>query len=558
MSHKDIQHYLNVTEQDNLSYELLNNIDKAAQILISNLAKPNFRAYIQIDADADGYTSAALLLNYINEVFPSAIHRFSYGFHATKAHGINISLIPENTTLVIAPDSSSNEFDIHKELKEQGIDVIVLDHHQAERFSDHACVVNNQLCDYPTKSLSGVGIVYKFCQYLDAVLGQVGFVDKFLDIVAVGLIADMVDVRDFETHYLIQQGLSNFRNPFIKGMAEKNSYSLGSIPSPIGVAFYIVPLINAITRVGTLAEKALLFESMLEYKALEMIPSTKRGCAGQQETRLAQRLRTCSNVKNRQTRAQEEATEQIKQVIKNENLLDNKLLIVKLNKISFDRGIVGLIANQLMAEYQRPTALLVATEIDGELCWSGSARGYSRSNTIPDFRQFCEDSGFALFASGHQNAFGLCIPDSKINDFIKYSNEIIKEEFSPSYKVDYIYKTNTLRPLDILTIGEYKNLWGQNLEEPMFAVEHIQVTRDMVTLMSPDKHPTLKIQLPGGISCIKFRSSQEEYETLTCESSGAVTINLIGRPEINKYLDSITPQLIIVDYEIIGRQKYYF
>lgn len=44
--HKDIQHYLNVTEQDNLSYELLNNIDKAAQILISNLAKPNFQAYI--------------------------------------------------------------------------------------------------------------------------------------------------------------------------------------------------------------------------------------------------------------------------------------------------------------------------------------------------------------------------------------------------------------------------------------------------------------------------------------------------------------------------------
>lgn len=171
-------------------------------------------------------------------------------------------------------------------------------------------------------------------------------------------------------------------------------------------------------------------------------------------------MRTCSNVKNRQTRTQEEATEQIKQVIKDENLLDNKLLIVKLNKISFDRGIVGLIANQLMAEYQRPTALLIATEIDGELCWSGSARGYSRSNTIPDFRRFCEDSGFVLFASGHQNAFGLCIPDSKINDFIKYSNELIKEEFSPSYKVDYIYKTNTLRPLDILTIGEYKNLWG--------------------------------------------------------------------------------------------------
>lgn len=96
-----------------------------------------------------------------------------------------------------------------------------------------------------------------------------------------------MDIRDFETHYLVEQGLARLRNPFIKGMAEKNSYSIGSVLSPIGVAFYIVPLINAITRVGTMDEKTLLFESMLEYKALEMIPSTKRGCAGQQETRLA-------------------------------------------------------------------------------------------------------------------------------------------------------------------------------------------------------------------------------------------------------------------------------
>lgn len=143
------------------------------------------------------------MLNYIYAIFPSAIDNFSYSFHATKTHGINIDLIPPNTTLVIAPDSSSNDYDIHETLSNKGIDVIVLDHHHADKVSEYACVVNNQLCDYPTKSLSGVGIVYKFCQYLDQVLEQPGFVDRFIDIVGVGLVGDMMDIRDFETHYLV-------------------------------------------------------------------------------------------------------------------------------------------------------------------------------------------------------------------------------------------------------------------------------------------------------------------------------------------------------------------
>ncbi len=122
---------------------------------------------------------------------------------------------------------------------------------------------------------------------------------EFLDILAAATVGDMMDQRDFETHYFTQLGLTRLRNPFIKGMAEKNAYSIGDTLTPIGVAFYIVPLVNAITRVGTMEEKKLLFESTLEWKACELIPSTKRGCAGQQEERITQSLRTCTNVKNR-------------------------------------------------------------------------------------------------------------------------------------------------------------------------------------------------------------------------------------------------------------------
>lgn len=79
---------------------------------------------------------------------------------------------------------------------------MVIDHHLADKVSEYACVVNNQLCDYPTKSLSGVGVVYKLCQYMDTVCG-IAYADDFLDIVGVGLVGDMMDIRDFETHYLV-------------------------------------------------------------------------------------------------------------------------------------------------------------------------------------------------------------------------------------------------------------------------------------------------------------------------------------------------------------------
>ena len=61
--------------------------------------------------------------------------------------------------------------------------------------------------------------------------------------------------------------------------------------------FYIAPYINAVTRSGTAAEKLFLFESMLEFKSYEQIPSTKRGCKGQKETRVEQSCRNCINIK---------------------------------------------------------------------------------------------------------------------------------------------------------------------------------------------------------------------------------------------------------------------
>jgi len=86
-----------------------------------------------------------------------------YQIHDGKQHGIILDKIPDDISLVVIPDAGSNDYEQHHILKEKGIDVLIIDHHEADRISEDAIIINNQTCDYPTKSLSGVGMVYKFC-----------------------------------------------------------------------------------------------------------------------------------------------------------------------------------------------------------------------------------------------------------------------------------------------------------------------------------------------------------------------------------------------------------
>ena len=552
-----INHYLNTTDNDILDPRLIPHLDEGAKMLIKHISQ-NDKVLIQVDSDCDGYTSAALLINYLYCLFPSFVNNnISYRVHMGKQHGIIPDTIPEDVKLVIAPDSSSNDYEAHEYLNLSGVDVLVIDHHEADHISKYACVINNQLCDYPTKSLSGVAMVWKFCCYIDMLL-KTDHAQKFLDLVALGLVADMMDVRDFETRRLIDKGLQQIRNPYFRGAIDKDQFHFTNEITPIGVAFYIAPLINATTRVGTQEEKLMLFESMLDFRGYELVPSTKRGCKGQAETRVEQACRNCTNIKSRQTKIRDNSLERIEQIIVNQNLLSNKILIVQLDDLITDRNLTGLIANQLMSEYQRPVLILNKIENeDGTITWEGSGRGYDKSR-LKDFRGFLENNKYVMYAEGHANAFGIGIKDEDISAFITSTNSALDGfDFTPIYNVDFIYKSDELTPDEVIDIAGMKSLWGQGVEEAEIAVEGIKVHKDNIRILSPDKNPTLKIMLPNGINFMKFRSSEEEYDKLYSEL-GYVTINIVGECERNIWNNKISPQVMIKDYEIVDRANYYF
>ena len=471
-----------------------------------------------------------------------------------------------NLGLVICPDSSSNDYTYHKELKSCSINVLVLDHHDADHISQDAVIINNQLSDYPNKELSGAGIVWQFCRYFDKLL-NINNAEQYRDLVALGLDADMMSLRSIETKHLIGTGLARPRNPFIVTMAQKNEFSLKGKLTPIGVAFYIAPFVNAMTRSGTIEEKRLLFESMLKFKAFENLPSTKRGhLLGETETLVEQAVRVATNVKNRQTKAQEEGLARIEHKIQEQHLLDHKVLLFLMESGEIDRNIAGLIANKIMSKYQRPVCILTAyypeqttppwEEITDTVIYSGSARGCDKVG-IYDFKSICLQTNVCNYAQGHPGAFGISINGSNIETFISRTDEILSSMNNEAiYYVDYIFDKDNLTPSVILDIAEMEDFWGKDLDEPYVAIKNLRITPDMVTIYDK-RNLTLKITL-SNISLVKFKATELECEKFQYNNTGYIEVNIIGRCNANEWNGYVTPQILIEDYEIIDSNKYFF
>lgn len=548
---QDIPHYVNTTEEDILDPALLKNMYKGASMLAKHVGQKD-KIFIQIDADCDGFTSAAILINWLHDRFPKYTETcVQYRIHSEKQHGIIVDTIPEDVSMVIIPDAGSNQIDEHKILFDKGIDVLVLDHHVTPIESPYACIINNQIDSYPNKELSGAGVVFKFCEFIDERMNDIMYSFNYLDLVALGIIADMVECKNFETKELINLGLENIQNPFFSYMVEKQSYSLGTTLTYEGIAFYVAPYVNATVRVGTQEEKEILFKSMLYFEGEKKIPSTKRGCKGSLETVAEQACRNCTNVKNRQAKSRDASLEIIENIIREKDLNKNKILLIQLEN-PVDKNLTGLIANQLVAKYQKPVLLLNKKETeDGSIVWEGSGRGYDKSE-LKDFQKLLNESGLAK-AEGHENAFGASVLDRHIESLIQFTNNILKDvDFSPCYKVDFIFQSSLVKAEDIKRIAEAKTLWGKGVEEPLVVIENIKLTSKNFQLVSAMKNPTLKITISDDVNAIKFKSSFDEFQSLYLPE-GCVTVNILGRCNINTFNYVTTAQLFIEDYEIVNK-----
>ena len=328
----DYDYFINPSENSLINPLKLNNIHEGFDLLKTNILQGN-KIIIVIDCDVDGFTSAAILWRRIKEFDPKA--NLEYRIHSGKQHGLEdiINEFEESNnlpSLVILPDASSNDYEYHTRLKNMGVNVLVLDHHEADYESEDAIVVNNQLSEnYENKALTGAGVVWQFCNYFDECVGQNGTSYKYIDLAALGIISDMASVLTLENRYIISNGLKNINNYFFQTILDKQAFSIGSKLVPWKVSFYVTPLINALIRVGTMEEKEKLFQAFIDGR--QIVPSTKRGEKGMTESIAIQMARECTNARSRQNRIKDKAVEQLEIKIANHDLLSNKILFVRLD-----------------------------------------------------------------------------------------------------------------------------------------------------------------------------------------------------------------------------------
>ena len=452
----------------------LENIGQAA-MLLDDVIHLGERILIVVDSDNDGFTSATIMYNYLKDLAPEL--EIDYVLHDGKQHGLQDhiqNLLDEGKKygLIILPDSSSNDYVYHEQLKDINASVLVLDHHITDtQLSDNAIVVNNQLSPlYKNKELTGAGVVYQFCRYLDWYFKSDNTnADKYMDLAAWGIIGDMGSMLELENRYIVREGLKHINNKLLEALMEKQAYSITGVMgasrqqivdalNPISVAFYIVPLVNAMIRVGTMAEKTRLFEAFLDGD--KMIPSGKRGAKGTLDKAGTEAARECSNARNRQNKTLEDAVFSIEAKIHKYGLLENRILFVRLEDDDvFPSELNGLVAMKLCAKFKRPT---IVARLNKEGFNRGSMRGMNQSELV-SFKDFLEESELFEYVAGHDNAAGVSIPNADLARFHKWANEaLVNIDFGENcYDVNFerIAADEDLKDI-ILDIGAHNGIWG--------------------------------------------------------------------------------------------------
>ena len=538
----NIDDFLSPSEKNLQSWEDLDNI-KLGVDLVKNTINDKKPYAILIDPDNDGFTSFAILYQYLKRLNPEK--EIEYFIHSAKQHGLEDTyqvFQDKEYSIVFLPDSSSNDGVFAKEINAP---ICVIDHHEIDNEpSNNMIVINNQSsAKYKNKYLSGAGMVWQFCRAMDYYFGHEWAYD-YTDLAAVGICGDAMSGLEIENQYIWSYGFSHINNFFLKTLIDKQNFSMKGIVNPTTVAFYISPLLNAVTRVGTTEEKLHMAEAFINGEKL--IPSNKKGHKGELVALAAEATRECVNAKSRQARILDNIEEKIDIKINKKDLLINKVLFVELDDDDdFPSTLNGLLATRLTNKYSRP-AIVARANDDGYI--RGSARAIKTEN-MDSFKQYLEESEMFEYVLGHPLAFGCSISSYNLDKFFSYSNDSLKdvELGEKCYSVNFIRDAmdNDIDNL-IRDVGEYGYIWSNQNDEPTLYIDNIILSTNEIQIIGTNRD-TVKF-IKNGITYIKFKANE-----LIDELSGMkdIIMKIVGRCNINEWNGIKNSQIIIDDYEII-------
>ena len=425
------------------------------------------------DFDVDGITATALLVQGLSmldcEAIPYIPNRIKDGYGLKTAALETIQ--KQGVSLVISVDCGITAVSEVKKANKLGLDIIITDHHvPPDEIPAAAAVIDPKLpgSRYPTPELAGVGVAMKLLEALFSGLGKTDKLEKVMDLVALGTVADMVPLLG-ENRYLVKKGLgilNNFPRPGIQEIVNKTGINASNINST-SISWTIAPRLNAAGRVedATNSYRLLMTDSVEE--------------AGQLADWLEQK-----NLERQKmtTRALDRAREQV------ETQVDQPLLIA--SDTSYPAGIMGLVAGRLSEEYYRPV-LVIRT---GDRYCGG------RSRSIPEFNMIealTRCSHLLTHFGGHSRAAGLSLYTRNLPRLKQALLEIAAEELEgvdlrPKIDIDAETTLSELGGDTYQTIQEMAP-FGQGNPVPTFLTKGVEVISSS-TMGSDNSHLRMKVK----------------------------------------------------------------
>ncbi|MBC8324884.1 MAG: single-stranded-DNA-specific exonuclease RecJ [Verrucomicrobia subdivision 3 bacterium] len=438
------------------------------------------------DYDVDGVTSATLLLDSLRllgwSVEAYLPHRIDEGYGLTE-EGVANCLKKYQPNLLLAVDCGSTSVDVIAGLKTNGIDVIVLDHHQVSDLPPPAvAMVNPQVAadgEPDFRELCSAGLAFKLIHGLVKAGRKKGF-DEFaefdirvaLDLVALGTLADIVPLRR-ENRILAHAGLRQLNRTERPGiLALAKAAGITGVMGGFEVGFQIGPRLNAAGRLESATA------------ALDLLRERDSSAAAEMAGKLDRQNR------ERQL-AEKEMTRQVIDTVRNQFNPETDYAIVH-GDPGWHIGVVGIVASRVMREFYRP-AVIVGGSPDGLRGSGRSVDGFDLAAAL----RICEAEGILDRAGGHAMAAGVSLQPEQLEFFRVRLNELAAEQFTgreliPTLRLDAIV------PLTELTFAAVQSLdklqpTGQGNHSVQISVPQLELDASVRRMGKEQQHAKLSV-----------------------------------------------------------------
>lgn len=517
---------------------LLKDAHKAAEIIVTYI-KNKKKIVIYGDYDVDGITSTLIMYEFLTHV--GANVKYYIPHRLEDGYGLNTYTLEEIATnggeLVITVDCGITSIDEVKYAKNLALQTIIIDHHHVSEFIPEAIAIVNphqKECQYPFKEMAAVGVAFSFLMVFKKIIEKDGFFKgtlpnlvEYLDIVALGTVADMVPLVD-SNRIFVKHGLLQMQKNKRSGLlALANICGIKNLKeiTPAVISYKMAPRLNAAGRIGN------------AIKGLELILSNDYDAA----LKMAEEL-NLTNEYRQQLEA--EIFDQANSKVENSDILETKSCII-LHSEKWHPGVIGIVASRLVEKYYKPTIMISVEDGIGR----GSARSIPQLHIYNVIEQL---SGLLVQFGGHKYAAGLTIKESNIPEFIERFNNLVSialsnEVYSQATEIDGELPFNELAPDLIVALSKLEP-FGMNNQEPCFIARNVRILKQSIINRSH-----LHWKLSAENTSMTFNSIGFGLINGKDTPNIGDLIDIIYFPRINTYGGNIALQLYIKDFVISGQ-----